>query len=581
MSNPPILAANTAVGVPQQPDVTVVSPPNMGGEPQAPPTYYEQLRNIYNDAVRASHMQNRNGSRMFSAKEIDQWVRQTASDTFKGAHNFRTFGHLVNTLQNLDTKGARPITEDDLSPVEKGAVARSVLFGHSVLPFTDEIAGAVSFAQGKGYRAGRDENRRYLALARKFSSNSQSRLNPLNPEAWGLPATIAATMGAAAPTQIGPRIPLLAKVAGGLSPAEAPGFFRSVGTGTGYGLGYGLADQPELTPSALKENAIPLAVDALGGALLGGTAAIAGRKLAAFRQPGPLHMEEVLNASGATHPMGGPGALADAVAASGTPRPMLAELDNSSFSGLAQEMRMQSREATAHARKLLTQQLDAIRAQKTAFNPAYEALRVPVDDPRVASLMDNPRVQAVMRSLLKDKQIAAGEPLTGRALEDIRRELGKRANRAFRKGDTRVGSLLSDFESQARQIIDEGFQQMPDVRQQLSPILQRERRLEIIQRRLERMPRRANVPMETKTTAHSEAMREMGREKFQLAHRGFQQMSGPLFSPGTAAEHLDRIHAALPWYYYAGRAAPAAGAIPQLNPFFNQQPQDSVPPQEP
>lgn len=580
MSNPPILASNTAIGIQQQPDVSAVAPPNLGGEPQAPPTYYEQLRTIYSDAVRAAHMKNRNGSRMFSAKDIDQWVRQTASETFKGAHNFRTFRHLTNTLQNLDSKGARPITEDDLSPMEKGAVARSVLFGHSVLPFTDEIAGGISFAQGKGYRSGRDENRRYLDSARKFAANSNSRLNPINPEAWGLPATIAATMGAAAPTQIGPRIPMLARVAGGLSPAEAPGFFRSVGTGAGFGLGYGLAEQPELTPDALKENALPLAVDALGGAMMGGGAALVGRKLAAFRQPGPLHMEEVLNASGATHPRGGPGALADAVAASGTPRPMLAELDNSSFSGLAQEMRMQSREATAHARRLLTEQLDAIRAQKTAFNPAYEALKVPVDDPRIAHLMDNPRVQAVMRSLLKDKQIAAGQPLTGRALEDIRRELGKRANRAFRKGDTRVGALMADFEAQARQIIDEGFQQMPDVRQQLSPILQRERRLEIIQRRLERMPRRANVPLETKTTAHSEAMREMGREKFQLSHRGFQQMAGPLFTPGTAAEHLGRIHHALPWYYYAGRAAPVAGAIPQLNPFFPQQPQDSVP-QEP
>jgi hypothetical protein len=581
MSNPPVLSSNLATNTVAQPDISAVSPPNMGGEPQPPPTYYEQLRTIYSDAVRAAHMKNPNGSRMFSAKDIDQWVRQTASETFKGAHNFRTFGHLVNTIQNLDAKGARPITEEDLSPMEKGAVARSVLFGHSVLPFTDELAGGISFLQGKGYRAGRDENRRYLANARRFAANSNSRLNPINPEAWGLPATIAATMGAAAPTQIGPHIPMLARVAGGLSPAEAPGFVRSVGTGAGYGLGYGLADQPELTPSALKENALPLAVDALGGAAMGGGASLIGRKLAAFRQPGPLHMEEVLNTSGATHPLGGPGALADAVAASGTPRPMLAELDNSSFSGLAQEMRMQSQEATTHARRLLTEQLDAIRTQKAVFNPAYEALKVPVDDPRIASLMDNPRVQAVMRSLLKDKQIVAGEPLTGRALEDIRRELGKRANRAFRKGDTRVGALLSDFEGQARQIIDEGFQQMPDVRRQLSPILQRERRLEIIQRRLERMPRRANVPMETSTTAHSEAMRAMGRKKFQLAHRGFQQMAGSLFNPGTAAEHLDRIHAALPWYYYGGRAAPAAGAMPQLNPFFSQQPQDSVPPQEP
>jgi hypothetical protein len=593
---PPILSSTNASYTP--PDASAVAPPNLGGDAQPAPTYYEQLRSIYNDAVRASHMKNPNGSRMFSTKDIDQWVRQTASETFRGAHNFRTFGHLVNTLQNLDSKGARPITEDDLSPAEKGAVARTVLFGHSVLPFTDEIAGLMSWAgnklglnnaggapgaklEGQGYRAGRDENRRYLANARRFAANSNSRLNPINPETWGLPATILATLGSgAAPTQIGPRIPMLSRVAGAASPAEAPGFFRSTVTGAGYGLGYGLADQPELTPDALRENAVPLAIDALGGALLGGGSALVGRKLAAIRQPGPLHMEEVLNASGATHPLGGPGALADAVAASGTPRPMLAELDNSSFSGLAQEMRMQSREATATARKLLQQQLDAIRAQKAEFNPAYEALRVPVDDPRLASLMQNDRVRSVVNALLRDKQIAAGEPLTGRALEDIRRELGKRANRAFRKGDTRVGALMADFEAQARTIIDEGFQQMPDVRQQLSPILQRERRLEIIQRRLERMPRRANVPMETKTTAHSEAMREMGREKFQLAHRGFQQMAGPLFTPGTAAEHLHRLHELLPWYYYMGRAAPAASALPQLNPFFAQEPQDSVP-QEP
>src|SRR6266403_1227232 len=113
MTNPPILGSNMATGVPQQPDVSAVSPPNLGGEPQQPPTYYEQLRSIYSDAVRAAHMKNPNGSRMFSAKDIDQWVRQTASESFKGAHNFRTFRHLTDTLQNLDSQGARPITEED------------------------------------------------------------------------------------------------------------------------------------------------------------------------------------------------------------------------------------------------------------------------------------------------------------------------------------------------------------------------------------------------------------------------------------------------------------------------------------
>lgn len=586
MTNPPfspsLMGAQPGI---TPPDASAMrsGPPMPDQQQQEQPTYYQQLRSIYDDAVKLAHMTNRNGSRRFSAKDIDGWVRQTASDTFSGAHNFRTLGHLVNTLQNLDAKGARPITENDMTPMEKGAVARSVLFGHSVLPFSDELAGGISFLQGKGYRAGRDENRRYLENARQFSTNSNSRLNPASPEAWGLPATVMATMGAGVGPEafsMGPRFPMLSRVAGALSPAEAPGFLRSTATGAGYGLGYGLADQPELTPSALKENAVPLAIDAVGGAMLGGGGALAGRKLAAFRQPGPLHMEEVLNASGATHPQGGPGALADAIAASGVRRPMLAELNNSSFSGLAQEMRMQSREATATARNLLTQQLDAIRAQKATFNPYYEALRVPVDDPRLVQLMDNERVKAVVRALLKDKQLAAGEPMTGRALEDIRRELGQRANNAFRRRQPRIGKLLAGFENQARQIIDEGFQQMPEVRQQLSPLIQREHALEVIQRRLERMPRRANVPLEMKTTAHSEAMREMGREKFQLAHRGFQQMAEPLFTPGTAAEHLARIHHALPWYYYMGRAAPGASAIPQVNPFFNQQPQDSVPPQE-
>lgn len=573
---------------------TPVAPPNMGGGPQPPMSYYEQLKEIYNDAVKLSHYKGDSRDRrsrrgfVFSKAEIDDYVQDAASRTFQGAHNFRTLDHLVRTIQELDRQGKRPLTENDLSTSEKGAFARTALFGHGVPfvgPFTDEAYGALHalVPGGKGYREARDENRRYLRNARKFATGEGRPFYPdflANPELMGAVAGTVATMGAAAPTSPG----MLGGLARAISPAQAPGVLRSMITGGGAGLAAGVGQLPELTPSAFQENAVPLGANMLFGAVSAGIPPTVGKAVTAWRRPGPLHAEKLLETTGQLHPRGGAGVLADAIAESGTARPMLAEIEGSSFSGLAAEIRRYSREGAAIARRRVRSELAEVAAAKDRFQPYYDALKnTDVDHPALASLMTHDRVKPIVQRLIRDRKIDPTKPINGRALEDIRQYLRDRSNAAFRRRQNMDGQTLLDLKNQAQAIIDEQFTSMPVIREQLAPLIERERRLEQLQFTLSQRPRGANQPLEMKTTMPSEISQDLLREKYQRSHRAYQQLADLLFRPGTAAEHVARINSALPWYNMLGRAAPGVGGLPMMsgNPFFQiQQPQDSIP-QEP
>lgn len=320
------------------------------------------------------------------------------------------------------------------------------------------------------------------------------------------------------------------------------------------------------------------------GAVGAGIPPTVGKAVTAWRRPGPLHAEKLLETTGQLHPRGGAGVLADAIAESGTARPMLAEIEGSSFSGLAAEIRRYSREGAAIARRRVRSELAEVTAAKDRFQPYYDALKnTDVDHPALASLMTHDRVQPIIKRLIRDRKIDPTKPINGRALEDIRQYLRDRSNAAFRRRQNMDGQTLLDLKNQAQAIIDEQFTSMPVIREQLAPLIERERRLEQLQFTLSQRPRGANQPLEMKTTMGSEVAQDLLREKYQRSHRAYQQLADMLFRPGTAAEHVARINSALPWYNMLGRAAPGVGGLPMMtgNPFFQMQsPQDSIP-QEP
>jgi len=496
---------------------------------------YAELKTIFDQAVDYLHGRTRSG-RKYKQSEVDEWIASTVGQ----GSPIRTFKQLVNTIQGLDRAGAKPVDASDLGPLERGAIARTVRFGHSALPFTDEIAGALSWLGGNGYRAGRDENRQYLENA-DLSVNK----GPLNPDIWGPPAGALATMGA------------------GAAAAPAPSLVRAGATGAGYGLGYTVGDLPELNPEAVRENAVPLALNtALGGAMgVGG--AVMGRRLTALRQPGPLKMSKVLEAAG------GEQGLTRAVEGSGVQRPMLAELSETSFGRLSKELQRASQEAQTAATQRVAQELQTVQQAKQAVSQRYGILEAPIADPRAGEILAKPRVQRIVKTLMQDGVIQPGQ-VTGRVLEDVRQEMEAMARRAYTRGNGRVGKLYRGYARELQGIIDGSLEGMPEVRAAYAPLAQREARLNQLMRQLTRQARRSGIPVERGVTAKSEFMQDIGGEQWQREMRAARQMVDPLFTPGTAAEHLSRIRGGMPWYSHLGAAAqPGAAMVPQLtDPFF-------------
>lgn len=577
-----------AAGVRQQPDVTAVAPPNLGEEPQAPPTYYEQLRNIYNDAVRVAHMKNPDGTRMFEVKEIDDWVRQTASETFKGAHNFRTFRNLAAQLQRLDSEGKRPITEDDMSPLEKGAYARLARVGHGMtFGASDELQGLLAMggkltgvvgpgallrafvggepqqSYGQVYRTARNEQRRYLENAKRYSNSGI-----LNPELWGRIATGTA-LGGGNPTA---------------------GLIRSGAIGGGLSLGSSLAELPEQNLETYKRNVVPLAANTAIGAALGGAPAMFGKRVFALRRPGDLRLEKALEAAG------GEEGLGNAIRMTGTPAPMLSELRSTSFGRLGTEIRRTSAEATAAALSRVQAELQSAQMAKQAAGAPWDRLTAPITDPRAGQILAIKPVRSIMDRMIAEEALAPGAPVTGRVLEDIRQELRLAAGRLGKAGRGGSAKRYRGWMKELQEIVDASGEGVRDARRAYGPLSERTARLSDIERSLSREARSSGIPVENRVTAHSEMLQEMGGEPWQRAQRAAKSMVEPLYTPRTLDEHVARLlgrvqrfgplttrgPGLLPWYVGLGSAGSSMGAtLPQINPFFNQQPQDSVPPQEP
>lgn len=505
------------------------------------PSYYGELQRVFNQAVDFLHGRTKSG-RKYSQTETDLWV---SSQLGEGSP-IRTFKQLATTLQNLESTGARPVEASDLSPIEKGAIARTVRFGHAVVPFTDEIAGALSFLTpgGEGFREGRDVNRRYLDNALEQAVNR----GILNPDWWGAAAGALASGGAGAP---------------GVA-ATAPSLARAGAAGAGYGLGYTAGELPEQDIETYRENWPALALNPALGAVAGVGGATIARRTTALRQPGPLKLDKALEAAG------GEAGVTRAVAETGVERPMLAELQETTFGRLGREIRMASQEAQTAALRRVEGELASVQAQKAAVSQQYRILGVPITSKRAADILTKPRVQALVKTLVRDGVVQPGQ-VTGRALEDIRQELSAAARRAYARKNGRVGKLLNGYARELQGIVDGSIQGMSEIRALYAPLAQREATLQGIARQLSREARRSGIPVESRVTAKSEFLQDLGSERWQREMRAARQMVEPLYTPGAASEHLARLRAGMPWYSRLGGATggPGAALVPQLTePFF-------------
>lgn len=536
---------------------TPVRPPLPQDQPDGPPSLYEQLQMIFNEVRGLAHQKTPRGKRAVSPQELDDYVKMRSYEVFQGAHNYRTVGHLARMIQNLDTRGLRPVSQDDLSPVEKGAFARTALAGKGlsfgVSPYLsglqniDRVTNLSDIAQQ--YREGRDEANNYFKIA-QGSVNKEGWRRAFNPQMWG---TIGATVA--------------------MGPHGPAGMIRSAGTGALVsGLGT-LGELPDLSPQTLKENALPIATNTAMGALLGATPALTSRLLAARYAPGALQALKTFEETG------GEPALERAIRRYGNPRPMLSELRETSLGRMGRSIGFKSPEAATEALDRTRQQIGEVVAAKQAFNDRYAILQSELDNPRAREILKDHRVQEIGRELILDGVIDPNQPLTARGLEDLRQAIGEEANIFKKAGKGRVAKMLFGYEDELKGIIDNSHPDMPQVRAEYAPLSARHRELARLEQRLERSLNNVRgqqgvAPVETKTTSHGMIREEMGREPWQLSARAARQNAGLLYTPGTAAEHAARIGSGMPWYTRLGNMlTPGAAAIPYTNPFFQQEPQ--------
>jgi hypothetical protein len=522
-------------------------------------SYYAALRQIYDKAVDLNHgrLVDPVTKRRFKRAEIDQWIAENVAGAGNAATSpIRNFQELSNMIQRLDRMGMRPVDPGDLSLAERGALARTVRVGHGMtLGSSDELQGLLAMGRklfggretnqpgspgyGETFRAARDAQRQYLENA-KLSSNG----GVLNPEFWGGAATGLATGGTGGPM----------------------GILKSGAVGGGLSLFGSLADLPEQNIENYRENAVPIGVNTLVGAGLGMVPGLMGKRLFAMREPGALRLEKAFEAAGRE-----PG-LTEAVRASGTPNPMLAELEGTTFGRLGQEIRRASAEATTEALTRVRSELQAAQQAKVAAGAPWENLQQPLQNQRVADILNTKPLKRIMGRMLAEQAITAGEPITGRVLEDIRQELVSEARRMQRAGRGGSAARYRGWAKELQQTIDAGGEGMAEARAAYGPLAERASRLAAMERRLSRAARSSGVPVENKVTLHSEMLQEMGGEPWQRAQRAARQMAGPLYTPRPLAGHLDYLHGLSPWYMHAGNVgASMGGVLPQLtNPFFQQ-----------
>lgn len=542
------------------------------GEPRDT-SYYAALRTIYEKAVELNHgrLVDPKTKKRFSRADIDTWIAENVAGVGNSATSpIRNFKELSNTITRLDQMGLRPVDPEDLSMAERGALARTVRVGHGMtFGSSDELQGLLAMAHklfsgregnqpgapsyGETYRNARDAQRQYLENA-KLSSNG----GVLNPEFWGGAATGLA-LGGGNPTA---------------------GLIRSGVTGGALSLAGSLADLPEQNLATYKEHAVPLAVNTAIGAGLGVLPGLAGKRLFALRDPAALRLEKALEASG------GEAGLGRAVNAAGTPAPMLAELEGTTFGRLGTELRRASAEATDAALRRVRGELQSAQQAKMAAGQPWDALQTPIASERAGEILARKPLRRIISRMVSEEALVAGQPITGRALEDIRQELVRDAQRLGRAGRGGSAKRLMGWAKELQGIIDNSSEGMAEARVAYGPLAERASRLAEMERRLSRAARSSGVPVENKVTMHSEMLQEMGGEPWQRAQRAAKGMVEPLYTSRTLDEHVRRLLGSsrrfgplavhegglLPWYMGAGSAgASLGGTVPQMtNPFFQQ-----------
>lgn len=527
----------------------------MPGNPLAD-RYYDELKAIFDKATALLHGKGKSG-KQYTQEQVNQYIatQNPAIPTFKG---------LARELQRIEP--LRQIPEADQGVLDKGAVARTVLYGHGAMPFSDELAGLVSGIASKaagadylpGYQRGRDVNRAYLSRAEQDQGPGRTgALNLLGAASGGLP---------------------LGLVEGGLplwglgAPGEAaavPGILRSAATGAGVAGAYGVGGLPDYSASTLKENAVPLMEQMGAGAVLGAAPAAIGTSVVNRIKPEAAVLEGALHAAGGTE-----GVLANAAQA-GTPRPMLAELGGTL--GRARKLiQRASAEAQAKALDAVNVELAATGAEKARIGAKYSVLEQPINDPRVAEIIKRPNVQKLMQEMI-DEGVAPANEITGRSLEDLRQELMQHAARKFRAGHNRIGARARDAANDLKTILDENSPQFAAIRGEYGPVARRELRLKKMAMTLSREGRGIGVPVETSPSLHKSMMREVGQEGWQRQMKAANRLVPLLYTAGVPEDLLHAAHGIMPSLMRPapamarGASIPGAigGMIPQLtDPFF-------------
>ena len=544
---------------------------NLDGSPEGGQSELERLQQIWKQAVALRSGQNVDGKR-YSVERVNRWIRSEVGS----ASPISSFDELKHTIMTMDRNNIRPIDQGDISPLERGAIARLALVGKGMtLNHSDEIAGALNAAGGfltgadrrpgegivsrfqRQYHEGKNENNLYMNIARGSTNEGNPEApwwaRAANPEAWGTGAT--ALLGAEAMPGMG--LMGSAAYAGGVTGVSDIGAEENFGTAREHA--------GEIAGDVGKSAALALGLG-LGTHALGATVS-----------PAWFRLQRILSAEG------GAAALEREFAKTGTERPMPAEVRGSNLSREARAIRLRDAQATEQAREAVTRQLTDVRTAQKAVGDRYDVLQRPMPpNVRINEILQDEITQPAIKRLRLTKRVTAGEPLTGRALEDVRQALNQTADRAYLKKDAIVGQYARQLADELKAFIDAQETAMPDVRSAWGAMRDRIDNLSRMERVLAREPRSVPVPdvsvKNLLSPIHAMAD-ESSIAPWRMKIKAARGMVGPLYTPATAGEFANTVEGMAPRLNLPfGRAFTGLEQIPAtarvINPFFQMEPQD-------
>jgi len=491
---------------------------------------YAELKPLFDRAVNALHGRTASG-RVFTQEQVDDFIS-------KQNPTFPTFQRLADELKALEPYRTPENSGDVL---DAGAAQRTVMLGHKLIPFTDELAGVMGAVTGEGYKKGRDVNRAYLSQAERDQGGLRS----------GLLTAASIPAGALAAT--------------GLLPAGA-GALKSIALGAGVGGGMAAGELPEFDLPTIRENKLPLAL----GTGLGALAGITGNVKKAFMAPEAAQAEELLRRSG------GPAGVLAHLEESGIQRPMLAEAGGPEMVQAGVAAPRQSATGRAAALDAVTHELEGVRSQLADVSQRYDVLNQTVIDPRVQAVVKRKIVKKLLKSL-DEEGVGLPDDMTARTLEDLRQELGHFAERSFKAKHPRPGKAARANAAVLEKVLTEAVPEYPAIRQEWAPLSNRARTLEKMVGRLNRAPRGGAIPISKHPGPREDLMRALGYEPWQRTHTAATRMAEHLFTAGTPAEGAARLQGILPQMEMGGGSLPlgsnmgggAAAPLHQLtDPFF-------------